>query len=313
MYISYQNFCTNFDKLKTEPRSRWKPPYLGKGKLAINDDNLRINYYRGEQARLLAEVVKLQDQNSQIQKIIKSVRADIKLRTADLNRVGIELDNSIHNLFAKAINRPKLGKFTKIKIELYYLNLQSEVLSRRQVATVEDFPPEDHAQASAHNYRWVNQEPTPATIDPERLKQIRSVYLRLANLYHPDKYPNSPYHLELMQQINAAYDQGDLVTLLKIEEQSTIIPNSPRAITADLIDQVRYLNQQLVGLNYHHRWLENSNEYRISLSKDRDLIGDAIVKIVEQIDYMRSIESMLKMFCDRQLSVKDLLSRIKLH
>ena len=53
-------------------------------------------------------------------------------------------------------------------------------------------------------------------------KEIRKTYVKLANRFHPDKAKSTPeqdqFHL-LMQQINSAYERGDLATLLEIQSK----------------------------------------------------------------------------------------------
>lgn len=85
----------------------------------------------------------------------------------------------------------------------------------------------------------------PPTPESEQ-QQIRKVYLRLANQFHPDKTQHEiqaeQFHT-IMQNINEAYSKNDLGALLALEKQYAAFDFTPPAIEQSSI--LQFLNQQI--------------------------------------------------------------------
>ncbi|MDD1475162.1 J domain-containing protein, partial [Dolichospermum sp. ST_sed4] len=65
-----------------------------------------------------------------------------------------------------------------------------------------------------------SESPTVARTDESR--KIRQTFLRLAEIFHPDKVKDNETqmtHTEIMKEINKAYQDGDLARLLEIERK----------------------------------------------------------------------------------------------
>ena len=132
--------------------------------------------------------------------------------------------------------------------------------------------------------------------DPESIgefhnrKNLRSVYLSLAKILHPDSETDADLKLEkeeIMKQVTKAYEDKDIITLLVIEtqwlknteERLANIKEDVAAIYIQLLkEQAKKLRQQKSELRYHPRFQYVSSfisdkvdrgMLRLSLEKDR--------------------------------------------
>jgi hypothetical protein len=283
------------------------------GQLALDDRSIRIQHLNQQRSDLLAQVAKVTTTRSQLIATIDRIHDLIQASTAEINREGAELDRSIHELFNQALNRPKLGVKTKATIERIYRSIQGQIISEQPQPEEPEDPDQIPEPQQQSHYHWQPpSQPEQAEIDPALKQKIRVVYLRLANLYHPDKHPGSVYHAQLMQEINAAYDRGDLTRLLEIE-QGTIRSADPTDLTQELLDQIQYLKRQVADLLNKNRCLKNSREYQVSqlIENDRDPIGQMMQALVAQVKLMRQLSKILTDFCNRKIGVKDLLIQLQ--
>lgn len=279
------------------------------GKLALDDKPRRIYHLNRDRSNLLDRVVQITATRSHLIATIDRIDRLIKTSTADLNHQGAELDRSIHKLFTAALNRPKLGVKTRVAIEDIYRSLQGTIVSFN-LSEPDRIP---QAQEQAQHYHWTPPiQPESTEIDPELKQKIRVVYLRLASLYHPDKHPGSVYHAQLMQEINAAYDRGDLAQLLEIERGDARNLSAAVDPTAELLDQIQYLKRQIDSQLSENRQLKNSPTYQIweLIENDRDPIGNLIQRLAAQVELMRSLSKILTDFCNKKIGVKDLLIKL---
>ena len=121
-------------------------------------------------------------------------------------------------------------------------------------------------------------------------KNLRSVYLSLAKILHPDSETDADLKLEkeeIMKQVTKAYEDKDIITLLVIEtqwlknteERLANIKEDVAAIYIQLLkEQAKKLRQQKSELRYHPRFQYVSSfisdkvdrgMLRLSLEKDR--------------------------------------------
>jgi hypothetical protein len=306
-YISY----TNYSRIAIQyPRWLLEDPQPDPpGQLALDDRSIRIQHLNQQRSDLIVQVAKVSTTRSDLIATIDRIHDLIQTSTADINREGAELDRSIHELFTQALSRPKLGVKTRATIAGIYRSLQGNIISVAPNHPLEDPDHIPEPQQQTHYHWQPPTQPEQAEIDPELKQKIRAVYLRLANLYHPDKCKS---HLELMQEINAAYDRGDLARLLEIE-QGTIRSADPTDPTQELLDQIQYLKRQVADLLNKNRHLKNSREYQISqlIENDRDPIGQMMQALVAQVKLMRSLSNILADFYNRKIGVKDLLIQLQ--
>ena len=94
-------------------------------------------------------------------------------------------------------------------------------------------------------------------------QSVREVFRKLASALHPDRAGDEAERLrrhELMQRVNHAYDEGDLLTLLTLQLETEQIDAAHLAGVSRvrlghynkvLRDQVRELEQELAGITVH--------------------------------------------------------------
>jgi len=152
---------------------------------------------------------------------------------------------------------------------------------------------ENEAQRQSKRKKTKKQlaaEETEKLQDDIKNKNLRSVYLSLAKILHPDSETDADLKLEkeeIMKQVTKAYEDKDIITLLVIEtqwlknteERLANIKEDVAAIYIQLLkEQAKKLRQQKSELRYHPRFQYVSSfisdkvdrgMLRLSLEKDR--------------------------------------------
>ncbi len=90
----------------------------------------------------------------------------------------------------------------------------------------------------------------------EEQKDIRKIFIRLSQKFHPDKAPTKAdeeeYH-QMMQKINEAYQAGDIQTLLELEQlflSENLDLSQVKSLTVDVLDQeIERLERDLQFIN----------------------------------------------------------------
>lgn len=180
-----------------------------------------------------------------------------------------ELDRDIHALFEEIFTTRKFGKQTIKNIEAVYLNLQlTGVISHKQFKeeldelfnnSESESDLEDEAAESGHQHWQAQQSVESLSVArTESKRKIRETFLRLAEIFHPDKVKDSEtqrYHTEIMKSINKAYQEGDLAKLLEIE----LLQQAGKVIDYnsedDLTRKCRTLEQQNQNFSFTNKHL----------------------------------------------------------
>ncbi|MGD0886936.1 MAG: J domain-containing protein [Thermodesulfovibrionales bacterium] len=118
------------------------------------------------------------------------------------------------------------------------------------------------------------------------LKSIRSIYLSLAKVLHPDTIVDPAEKSrkeELMKKVTAAYADKDLPTLLKLEMEwvasesaalDTLPDDKLKLYIASFREQLAVLEQEHAALYYHPRFMSLSEFARYPESKAQQLIRE---------------------------------------
>lgn len=102
----------------------------------------------------------------------------------------------------------------------------------------------------------------------EEQRNIRKIFIKLSTHFHPDKAKNekeAEFFHRLMQEINEAYQHGDVDKLLEIEQlnlETEMLDYHSKAITVDV------LRQEIVRLNRDLNYLQNQVERTSAEIKD---------------------------------------------
>lgn len=145
--------------------------------------------------------------------------------------------------------------------------------------------------------------------DDEEQRDIRKIYIKLANRFHPDKAKNAKetelYHT-MMQHINSAYKIGDVAALYDIEADSVNVNENEKKERkldkqfSDIIDkdiefvkkQIQQLEQQLERTKADTKALRKS-DYGESYKHNRSLEKDTGMNVKDLIDTIKGFHNVL--------------------
>ena len=297
--------------------------------LGLSDLRIRLNFLEKENDKLLKQIEKNRTELHNLNDSINDVSIQIAQRSAPFRQKILELDNQIHAVFKEIFTGKKLGKKSRKDVETIYCHLQSDgVISPKQSYSDTDRfeakDPEDEPDWGDYEERSHQDFATDiGKPDREELKKIRQIFLRLAEIFHPDKVideAEKEYCTEVMKEINLAYQNGDLAKLLEIEKQQNLSEIINHDSTDDLTRQCTkveaenaFLKGQLGNLKQHLRQTKNTPQGSITAQFKKmtkyggDPIGTALVEMDAQIEIIEQLHKFAIAFRDRRITVKEFL------
>ena len=269
---------------------------------------------------------------------MRSVATEIFERgNRSFNRL-VALDTEIHTLFDEILTTRKLGKQTRKSIVGIYHNLQvMGIISpkaereKKEQDLEERFEPNQyendfHSSQSKHYAPDQQVEQNlefAATNKTDESRKIRQIFIRLAEIFHPDKVASSEMensYTEIMKQINQAYQQKDLAGLLEIERQHQQGQSSQSNTQDNLSQQCRrleaeneLLKTQYVALKQELRQLKNSAEgvmvsdYRKAVRAGIDPIEQMLLQVKAEVKALVEIRNFVKDFHEQKMTIKEFL------
>ncbi len=149
-----------------------------------------------------------------------------------------------------------------------------------------------------------------ASISKEEQGDVRKLYIKLANQFHPDKAKNEKeaelFH-EMMQKINAANEAGDYGTLLALQERyaeydSSAFDTSDGSVLLDLLDQsilkikkeVQGIDSQVTRIKEEIKNIKKSDLGKIHVQEQRDIKRHGIGGMEEQMIAMEEHATRLR-------------------
>jgi hypothetical protein len=249
-----------------------------------------------------------------------------------------ELDKEIHNMFAEIFANRKFGKQTEKKVKAVYLNLQmAGIISPKfdvedadqelddMFGNFQEEPDFSQERNSYHHYRQTQEDPeSPFGTRTDESRKIRQTFLRLAEIFHPDKVKDSETqinHTEIMKEINKAYQEGDLARLLEIEQKHKVGEYIDNNSEDDLTRKCKTLEQQneilltqYENLKRELRLVKTTPEgAMVSDSRKATKVGiDPIAKMVEsievQINLVSEIRDFVERFKNQKITIKEFLN-----
>jgi len=155
--------------------------------------------------------------------------------------------------------------------------------------------------------KQLDAEETEKLQDDIKNKNLRSVYLSLAKILHPDSETDPELKLEkeeIMKQVTKAYEDKDIITMLVIEtqwlknteERLANIKEDVAAIYIHLLkDQAKKLRQQKAALKYHPRFQfvssfvsDKVDRGMLRLSLEKDKLEKELRKTKKEIEIIKS-------------------------
>jgi chaperonin cofactor prefoldin len=302
--------------------------------LAISDLRLRLDFLEKENEKLLKQIEKKRTELNNLLERIREIGVEVAQRSAPILQRLLELDEKIHAVFKEIFRGRKLGKQSRKNIEKIYYTLQmsgliSPSLDRNGTG-------DDSADFDDEERNWdeedffgnrsrspFDSELEPPGIDRDEQKKIRQIFLRLAEVFHPDKVGDRvdrDYHTEVMKEINQAYQAGDLAKLLAIEKQhqmgEIIDRNSEDDLTRRCVrieQENQFLTSQFTNLKQEIRDVKNTpqgsivGEYKKLTKIGMDPIGEMVAETEAQIETITEIHQFVVDFRDKKITIKDFM------
>ena len=309
--------------------------------LALSSLHIRLETLEKEHQWLLKQIKKKRTEQKNFLEQMRSVATEIQARCTSCFQKMASLDEEIHTLFDDILNQRKLGKQTKKNVEQVYRSLQvAGIISVKLNFTGDDsedfFEVEDDNNdfSSAENengdrYRDNSQEYQEVPQDfsvgkTGESKKIRQTFLRLAEIFHPDKVTDGDIqmrHTEIMKEINKAYQEGDLARLLEIEKLHEVEESFSINSEDDLTRQCKKLEQhneflksQYENLKSELRLAKNTDEgqmvsgFRKAVREGIDPISQMVKQVESEIEVISSICNFVKDFRDKKITIKQFLN-----
>jgi hypothetical protein len=304
--------------------------------LALSDLHLQLEGLEKEHQSLLKQIKKKRTELNNFVEKMRSLATEVFHRVSPNMKTMAELDAEIHALFAEILNTRKMGKQTQKNIQSLYRSLQmGGIISYKPIEEEDDDDEEldelfeDNDSQENHQRRrqfWEaeqdSESPTVARTDESR--KIRQTFLRLAEIFHPDKVKDNETqmtHTEIMKEINKAYQDGDLARLLEIERKyevgETIDNNSEDDLSRrckNIEQHNQILKNQYEKLKQELRLAKNTPEgsmvadYKKAAKQGIDCIELMLETIQSQTKIVAEIRDFVQDFKDKNITIKEFLA-----
>jgi chaperonin cofactor prefoldin len=320
--------------------ARKKSPPLQSTKvtpLALSQLHIRLEFLETEHKSLLKQIKRKRTELNNFVEQVQTFATKIFHQASPHFQKMAELDQDIHALFEEIFTTRKFGKQTIKNIEAVYLQLQlTGIISakaRKQFNTELNEPfnnsesESDFSEEAAegrHQY-WQAQQSveSPSVARTEDKRKIRETFLKLAEIFHPDKARDSEtqiYHTEIMKSINKAYQEGDLARLLEIERIQQVGEVIDHNNEDDLTRKCRTIEQQNQILLTQYENLKRElrlakktpegsmvSDYRKAAKKGIDSMAVMVETIDNQINVVSKVRDFVKDFREEKITIKEFL------
>jgi predicted nuclease with TOPRIM domain len=313
--------------------------------LALSSFHLRFDELQKDHQWLLKQIQRKRKELNNFLEQMREIAVEIMQRTQPFHEQLIELDREIHALFAEIFETRKFGKKTHKEVKGIYRRLQmSGLISPQDLDNSKDEDDADgdtdaeksdkDAEDDDFNFDfdgdYFNNRNNPPP-DHEKskasgdLKQMRRTFLRLAEVFHPDKVTNQEnqeHYTEVMKEINRAYEEGDLARLLEIERHYQVGESFDLAngSISEIERQCARLEQdnQLLANQYENlkselRWMRRTAEgemvksYRAIVKEGLDPIDQMVADAERHIAELSKVRTFVKDFRDKKMTIKEFL------
>jgi hypothetical protein len=312
--------------------------------LALTDLHLRLAGLEKENEKLLKKISKKRQELDKFVGDVEEIGREMVTRgSVFMSQIQV-LDQEIHTIFTKIFDTRKMGKNTVRMVEEVYFYLQSsQAISinpkRRPKSFLEELlgldpnfrgepeesdeeDPENESRGRGFGNYFDTEDDEPATgkIDREETRKIRQTFLRLASVFHPDKLPDEAKkaeYEEVMKEINAAYQRGDLARLLEIEKQYDVGEIIDLTNADDLTIRCRQLDrenellkEQQVSIQKEMREMKKSQpgqmlkEYQQLRKQGVEPIEELMAEAENNLDNMQIIHDFVQSFLNKEITVE---------
>jgi len=307
--------------------------------LALSSLHIRLESLEKKHQWLLKQIKKKRTEQQNFLEQMRSVATEIHARCTPCFQKMALLDDEIHQLFDDILTTRKLGKQTRKNIEQVYRSLQAAGIISVKLGLTEDDIPEEffdtqeeeadcsdsfHENEYHHTKEYQQAQQDLSVGKTGESKKIRQTFLRLAEIFHPDKVTDSDiqlHHTEIMKEINKAYQEGDLARLLEIERLHQVEESFSFDSEDDLTRKCNKLEQhneflevQYENLKNELRLAKNTNEgqivsgYRKAIKEKIDPIAQMVEQVESEIKVISSICEFVRDFRDKKVTIKEFIA-----
>lgn len=309
--------------------------------LSLSNLHQRFEALQKEHQWLLKQIKRKKTEVNNFVKQMRTVALEMFEKTAPVYQKASKLDQEIHNLFAEIFATRKFGKKTRKQVESIYDLLQTiglisyrkkdqdDEAEEEELDQLFEFDPEEmnEFEEQARKYYQEYQQETQETIEvnknQEISKNVRHIFLKLAEKFHPDKVTDSETqrrHTEIMKELNRAYQEGDLASLLEIEKNHQVAEilladnQDEQTRKCDRLAQDNaILKEQYEQLKLELRLAKNTPEgemvkdYRRAKREGIDLISEMIKVLEQDLEGLSKIKDFVWQFKQKKISIKEFL------
>lgn len=313
---------------KQPPRN----PTPSSATLALSALHLRADALDQEHQWLLKQIKKKRTELNNFVQQMREVATKIFHGIAPAFKKLSDIDREIHALFDEILTTRKLGQKTSKDILGIYQSLQlSGLISpKRMEEDVETeldqlFESDEREENFSSNYTASDrQSDTSLPQEPNRTdesRKIRQTFLRLAEIFHPDKVTDSDSqmrHTEIMKELNRAYQEKDLAKLLEIEKQHLAGESIDNFSEDDLTRKCNILEQQNALLKNQYENLKQElravkntpegtlvSEYRQATKLGLDPMKQMLAQTEKEIEIIIEVRDFVKDFRDKKMTIKE--------
>ena len=314
------------------------PQMTSKTSLALSSSHHRLEALKKERQWLLKQIKRKRTELKNFVEQMRSLATELFERGTPHLKKLTALDLEIHTLFDEIFRTRKLGKKTKKNVEEIYLSLQlggiispklkneagerelDELFENPEPEPDFSFQQEGHSETGTAGSQEFTQQQVGRT---KESRKIRQTFLRLAEIFHPDKVMDSESHLrhtEIMKEINRAYQEGDFARLLEIEQQHQVgqsIENGAEdTLTRNCIrleQENQFLNNQYENLKRELRLVKKTPEgvmvsdYRKAKREGIDPIVEMMEQMESQLQTIEELRDFVRDFREQKITIKEFI------
>ncbi|MGK7943163.1 MAG: molecular chaperone DnaJ [Microcystaceae cyanobacterium] len=303
--------------------------------LALSELHLRRDHLEQEKKWLLKQITRKQKELANFVTQMRDIATEIFQGSRPHVEKIAQLSQDIHQFFEEIFNKRKMGKKTRHQISQLYEALQDSGLLFPSDEEDEDeeldelFEDTDEEEEFFNEFRdrtgSFPQEETVSKFDKkEDIRHIRQTFLRLAEVFHPDKVTDEETktrHTEIMKELNRAYREQDFAKLLELEKQHLEGEASAEDQEDELTRHCRLLEKETQVLRQQYDALldelklvrrspegEMVTDYRRAKREKIDPISIALKELEQQEELLAEVHQFVKDFKDKKITVKTFLA-----
>ena len=302
-------------------------------KLSFVSVSGRLDFLQKQHKKLLTQIKRRRTELANLTGQVREIATEMMAKSSSLYEQVLKLDEEIHNLFHEILTKRRFGKHSKKQVEEVYKTLQitgriSSRIEPEEGKEVEgDFAPEEEDFHGSNPRNFFGQqeelfEESGAEVKGRSSKDLRKLFLKLADKFHPDKVTDEEtrnHHTEVMKEINLAYKNGDYAKLLEIERQSNqedfraSAQNEQERQEIQLEKEIELLTEQLEQLKTELSQITSTPEgqmvkaYRKAKREGIDIIDETLEEGQVEIEILEEVRDFVQDFRDHKITIKDFI------